>query len=184
MIDIMHETEEGTSSETKGGVKAAIFAVMVCLVLAAIGGAYWVRMHNKPMAADPAASIAAVKAADTAWSKAAAAHNMEGVLSYYGDGAIVLPPNQEMATDKASIRKAWEAVLVKGTDVSWTPGAADISASGDLVYLEGWYISSTSAAKGKSSTERGKYLSVWKKQADGTWKCVADTWNSDMPAKK
>jgi ketosteroid isomerase-like protein len=32
--------------------------------------------------------------------------------------------------------------------------------------------------------ERGKYLSVWKKQSDGSWKCVADTWNSDLPAKK
>jgi ketosteroid isomerase-like protein len=31
--------------------------------------------------------------------------------------------------------------------------------------------------------DRGKYLAVWKKQADGSWKIEADMWNSDLPAK-
>jgi ketosteroid isomerase-like protein len=30
-------------------------------------------------------------------------------------------------------------------------------------------------------TDRGKYLAVWKKQADGSWKCVADMFNTDLP---
>jgi ketosteroid isomerase-like protein len=29
--------------------------------------------------------------------------------------------------------------------------------------------------------DTGKFLEVWKKQADGKWKCVADTYNSDLP---
>jgi ketosteroid isomerase-like protein len=35
---------------------------------------------------------------------------------------------------------------------------------------------------GKPINDRGKYLAVWKKQPDGTWKCVMDIWNSDLPA--
>jgi ketosteroid isomerase-like protein len=36
-------------------------------------------------------------------------------------------------------------------------------------------------AQGKPVTDRGKYTEVWKKQADGKWKAVADIWNSDLP---
>src|SRR5437764_11143066 len=34
---------------------------------------------------------------------------------------------------------------------------------------------------GKSSIDRGKYVAVWKKQADGNWKVAVDTWNTDLP---
>jgi ketosteroid isomerase-like protein len=40
----------------------------------------------------------------------------------------------------------------------------------------------TKPAKGKKGNpviDNGKYLAVWKKQADGSWKAEADTWNSD-----
>jgi ketosteroid isomerase-like protein len=30
--------------------------------------------------------------------------------------------------------------------------------------------------------DKGKYVEVWKKQANGAWKAVVDTFNSDMPA--
>jgi ketosteroid isomerase-like protein len=31
----------------------------------------------------------------------------------------------------------------------------------------------------KPATDKGKYLTVYEKQADGSWKAVADTFNSD-----
>jgi hypothetical protein len=37
-------------------------------------------------------------------------------------------------------------------------------------------------APGKRTTDRGKIAEIWKKQADGNWKCIVDTWNSDLPA--
>jgi ketosteroid isomerase-like protein len=36
-------------------------------------------------------------------------------------------------------------------------------------------------AQGKPVTDNGKFVEVWKKQSDGKWKCVADTYNSDLP---
>ena len=35
--------------------------------------------------------------------------------------------------------------------------------------------------QGKPVTHHGKFVEVWKKQADGKWKAVADTDNSDLP---
>jgi ketosteroid isomerase-like protein len=136
---------------------------------------------KKQVTVDPQESVRAVNAADSQWSKAAAAHDLEAVMSYYADGATVMPPHQEMASNKPSIRKLWAGLLVPETSVTWTPGNAEVSNSGDVVYDEGFYIATTKVAKGKPVIDRGKYLAIWKKQPDGNWKAVASTWNSDLP---
>ena len=136
-------------------------------------------------AVDPKASEAAVRAADVSWSRAAQAHDMTAVFSYYASDAVVLPANSEMSTDKLGMQKVWSEMLTKDTDLEWTPMWVEAAKSGDLVYVVGNYTLTTKAGKGKpSKIERGKYMEVWKKQADGTWKAEADTWNADAPAKR
>jgi ketosteroid isomerase-like protein len=176
-----NETME--SVEPKG-MSAALKGTLLILLVAvlAAAGIFWAKTHSKPaVTIDPQASVIAVKAADTAWSKAAKAHDLEGVLSYYADDAFVMPPNQELASNKSGVRKAWTDLLVKGTTVEWTPGVAESAGSGEMVYVEGFYTAKIAAGKGKTTLDRGKYLSIWKKQPDGTWKSVANTWNSDLP---
>jgi ketosteroid isomerase-like protein len=57
----------------------------------------------------------------------------------------------------------------------------EVAQSGDIGYTSGTYEFTMNDASGKPVNERGKYLEVWKKQADGKWKCVMDIWNSDLP---
>ncbi len=60
-----------------------------------------------------------------------------------------------------------------------------VSESRDLGYVAGTYQYSQSNAAGqKVVVDRGKYLEVMRKIDDGTWKCVAVSWNSDLPAKR
>jgi len=35
--------------------------------------------------------------------------------------------------------------------------------------------------KGVASADHGKFVEVWRKQADGKWKCAVDIFNSDIP---
>jgi ketosteroid isomerase-like protein len=189
MIDIMHPTEADVSSNTKQGSKAGVVIALCLVALAAAGGGYWVKSHNKPVAVvTPEQSAAAVKDADTKWSQAAQAHDMATLDSYYADDATVLPANAEMITNKAGASKYWMDHLTKDVDVSWTPMYVESAKDGDMVYVLGSYTMTTKPAKGKgaAATDHGKYLSVWKKQADGSWKAEADTWNSDkaLPAVK
>ena len=44
----------------------------------------------------------------------------------------------------------------------------------------GTYTSQLMGEDGKLVAEPGKWLSVWKKQADGSWKVVVDTYNTDI----
>jgi ketosteroid isomerase-like protein len=45
-----------------------------------------------------------------------------------------------------------------------------------------WGKLSYAGHHGKPMTDQGKTLEIWKKQTDGSWKCVADMWSSDFPA--
>lgn len=60
---------------------------------------------------------------------------------------------------------------------------AEVSRSGDLGYADGVYKMKSKDAKGNDYHETGKYTEIWKKQANGSWKCISDIWNADPPAK-
>ena len=184
MIDIISgtDTDTGSISNTKKGSKAGVVVAFLCLVALAAGGGYWVKTHSKPAApATPEQSIAAVKDADAAWAKAAAAHDLVNALSYYASDAVVLPAHEEMLTNRPDILKSWTALLDKNNTVTWKPVWVEAAKSGELVYVVGTYTLTTKAGKGKPVVDRGKYLAVWKKQDDGSWKAEANTWNSDLP---
>jgi ketosteroid isomerase-like protein len=138
---------------------------------------------NQPAPVDTKAIETTVKNADALCSKAAAAHDLTTLLSYYADDAVSLPANEELLTNHPEMQKSWIARLAPGVSLSWTPMYVDAAKSGDLAYILGSYTMTTKAAKSSPATDRGKYLTVWKKQVDGSWKIEADTWNSDLPAK-
>jgi uncharacterized protein (TIGR02246 family) len=117
------------------------------------------------------------------WSKAASAKDVEKVVSFYANGAIVLPPNAPAASTKDAIRQFWTGVFgTPGASISWRTTNVEVGKSGDMAYASGAYQFTMNDPSGKPTTEHGKYITVWKRQSDGKWKCAADIWNSDMPA--
>jgi len=177
MIDISGNPEAKGSNGALIGVLCGLL-----LVAAAAAGSYKVIAAGKPAPIDAAAIQQAVRSADMDWSRAAGAHNLTAVVSYYGDGAVMLPPNAPMATDALAIRKQWAAMLPPEVAATWTPGRVEVAAAGDLVYDVGTYTAITRATrKARGSTDSGKYMSIWKKQADGNWKVASQIWNSDKP---
>jgi uncharacterized protein (TIGR02246 family) len=124
----------------------------------------------------------ALRDLDAQWSAAAAAKNVDKTVSYYSDDAVVMPPNASAATTKESIRSAWKEMLTTpGAAISWKATKVEVAKSGDLAWVSGTYEETTTDANGKPVKDRGKYVEVWEKQADGKWKVVADIWNSDLP---
>ena len=120
---------------------------------------------------------------DAQWSKDAGAKDVDKTVSYYAESAVVMPPNASAATTNESIRSAWKEMLTTpGAAISWKATKVEVAKSGDLAYVSGTYEETMTDASGKPVKDRGKYVEVFKKQADGTWKVVADIWNSDLPA--
>jgi uncharacterized protein (TIGR02246 family) len=129
-----------------------------------------------------ASDESAVRDADTQWSKAAMANDLDGTVSYYTDDASLLPPNAPIATGKQAIRAVWSSMLNPDVTVSWQVNKADVARSGELAYVMGTYQIAAKNPQGKPQEDHGKMVEVWKKQADGKWKTVADIFNSDLPA--
>jgi ketosteroid isomerase-like protein len=65
--------------------------------------------------------------------------------------------------------------------MSFRPSGVAVAKSGDVAYTYGTYDLSVTGPDGKPMTDKGKYVTVYKKQADGSWKAALDTFNSDMP---
>ncbi len=129
------------------------------------------------------ADEAAIRKADADWVKAAQSKQLEAWVAFYSDDALVLPPNEKAATGKESIRKTVGELLgLPGLSISWQPVRVEVARSGDLAYLSAAYQLTWNDTKGKATADQGKTLEIWKKQSDGGWKCIVDTWNSDLPA--
>jgi ketosteroid isomerase-like protein len=118
---------------------------------------------------------------DAQWSKAAAARDLERTVAFYSDDAIVLPPNATSAATKENVRNVWKDLLgTPGLVINWKPSRVKLGRNGAMAWVSGTYELTMNDATGKSMNDRGKYLEVWEKQADGNWKCAADMWNSDL----
>ncbi len=125
----------------------------------------------------------ALRDLDAQWSAAAGAKDLDKTVSYYSNDAIVMPPNASAATTRESIRSAWKEMLTSpGAAISWKATKVEVAKSGDLAYVSGTYEETMTDANGKPVKDRGKHIEIFKKQADRTWKVVADIWNSDLPA--
>ena len=139
--------------------------------------------QSQPAADTRAADEATLKNLDAEWSKAAAVtKDVDKTVSYYADDALVLPPNSPVLTGKEPIRAMWKGMLsTPGFGGGWKATKVEVSRSGDMGYVTGSYEFSQTDASGKPMTDKGKFLEVWKKQADGSWKCVVDMFSSDLP---
>jgi ketosteroid isomerase-like protein len=110
--------------------------------------------------------------------KAAAEHGSEGYMSYYAEDAVELPNGANAIRGKVNITKGMSFLDDKNNHLTWTPVGADVSSSGDLGYTYGTFEYSSLGKDGKPHVDRGKYTSIWKKQADGSWKVVLDMGNA------
>ncbi len=131
------------------------------------------------------ADIRAVKDVEIAWAKDAALKDPARFASYYSAvDAVGLFPNSPPVTGRDDLQGAWATMMSDPNfALSFQGTQADASKGGDMVYTVGTYSLTTSDPKNKKPvTDHGKYMTVYKKQADGTWKAVADSINSDLPA--
>ena len=128
-----------------------------------------------------AADEAAVRAASAAWSQASTAKDVDKAVSFYTDDAVQMPNKAAVTKGKENIRKNWIPMLaMPGPGLSFQTTSVEIARSGDLAYETGTYDFATTDKKDKTTDEKGKYVVVWKKQADGSWKAAVDIDNPDQ----
>ena len=114
----------------------------------------------------------ALMTADREWSQTT--KDLDKFMSYFAADATAYAPGAPMATGTEAVRKlVSDMFATPGLSLSWTATKAVVAASGDLGYTAGTYEMMTAGG-----TEKGKYITNWKK-VDGTWKVTEDIFNAD-----
>jgi ketosteroid isomerase-like protein len=114
----------------------------------------------------------ALMAKDREWS--GAAKDVDKFVSYFATDAAIHAPGMPSVSGPDAIRKTYgEMAGAPGFDLSFAPTRAVVATSGDIGYTAGTYEMSMAGA-----TEKGKYVTTWKKE-NGEWKVVEDIFNAD-----
>ena len=129
------------------------------------------------------ADVKAIRDCETGWNTAVAAKDLDKLMAYYADDASALYPDIPVLTGISAIRDAYKKDFAdKNYSESAVTDKMEIAKSGDLAYTQGSFTYTFTDPKTKKVlTEKSKYVTVYKKQADGRWKAVADIGNEDAP---
>lgn len=95
----------------------------------------------------------------------------------------------ELSNGKAPV--IGEAAIAAGANwtpeqyqLTWTPEGGRMSPSGDMGFTWGHYEGRSKDRDGTAIVTSGRYMTVWKKQPDGSWKVALDASNQEPPAKE
>jgi ketosteroid isomerase-like protein len=129
------------------------------------------------------ADRAAILANDSTFARAATAGDVEGVLGTYAADGALLPPNAPAVKGADGIRGFWGGFMA-AYDLKMDIQSDEIDGRGDLAYVVGRYrFTATPKAKGVAMKDEGKFVEVYRRQPDGSWKYAVDIYNSDLPVK-
>lgn len=131
------------------------------------------------------ADLAALLETDKAWAEADAnsdTKNMiENFYSYVLSDAIVLAPHVPIAEGDDASAFFEQMYALPGFSLHWQATSSEVSGLGDLGYTIGTYELSMDGPDGSPVIDKGKYMTVWKKQTDDTWKVAVDMFNTNLP---
>ena len=133
-------------------------------------------------AADPAALEAAVRKADADWAAAANRGSADAWMAFYAADAVVLLPNDQLASGSDLLRRSVSDLLaLPHLSVIWSPIRVEVTQPGEKALVLDAYELRFEDSRGALVSDRGRRFEIWRRQADGTWKCMVDTWNFDQP---
>jgi ketosteroid isomerase-like protein len=130
-----------------------------------------------------AAVTDAIRKLDAEFMKAANGRNAAGLVkAFYATDAVLMPPNHPLAERRADIQ-AFLQGLIDGGFSSIKLETTTVESAGDLAYGRGNYTLSMAPSGGTPFQDVGKYIVVYRRQASGAWRAIADIFNSDQSAQ-
>jgi ketosteroid isomerase-like protein len=130
------------------------------------------------MAADDQALL---RNTDEEWSRVAKqGADVDQIVSYWSDDAKVYPPGAAVLEGTQAIRDFVAASLkTPGFSVSWEPVEAVVAPGETMGYTTGRNRLTFPDSSGTIVSYQGRYVTVWRKDANASWKCVIDIWNGE-----
>ena len=133
---------------------------------------------------DAAAVRQAIEANNGRYDSAAVKGDTATLAALYADDAVLMFSNMPAVRGRDAIAKAYSGMASSEKVSAMKLTTQEVIGAGDFVIETGTYDMMSQAVKAaKPVHDVGKYLVVWKKQADGSYKILRDIANSDQPMK-
>jgi len=124
----------------------------------------------------------AVLTAEREWAAAARGRDLDRSVSYMADDAMMFPPASAPVVGKAAIRDYMASgFATPGFSVTWEPEEVVVADGGDLAYTHARSVYTVPGPDGTIHTVHAKGVAIWRKGADGDWRCIVDIWNEAPP---
>ena len=119
-----------------------------------------------------------VKARLLAWPSAAEAGDIERYLTFVTDDVVMVPPNQPLLRGKEDLRSFLRTAIAAATFKIAIDPPEEVVVNGDWAYLRyHLVITITPKSGGASTASDRRYLDIWRRGADGVWRCHRHLWN-------
>jgi ketosteroid isomerase-like protein len=130
---------------------------------------------------DPVIEQAKLLHQDAEWADlASAGKDVDKIVSFWSDDAILIFPGQPVLEGKPAIRAYVEASLkTPGFKIHWVSEKPVFSPDGKLAYMRGTDELTVPGPGGTTTTLHLRGISVWRRDADGQWRCVVDISNEE-----
>ncbi|WP_309662215.1 DUF4440 domain-containing protein [Sphingomonas sp.] len=140
--------------------------------------------HHDGHGADSAAIEKQIRVVETQWQADYAAHNADALAGHYASDAALINPGAALATDAAARRAALGQIVADpNLKLEFASDRVLVANSGELATSRGHYMMRmTDPATKQPKTENGTYVTVYRKQDDGSWKAVEDAVIPGAPA--
>lgn len=130
------------------------------------------------------ADVKAISDLEAKWNSELPSKDPEKLTNYYADDAVVLNTGEEPLRGKPAMLEDSKKKMAAdpSSTLSFKELKVDVAKSGDLAYTMGSYESTgTDPKTHKTIKDHGYYVTNYRKQADGSWKVVADIAVSAVP---
>ena len=158
--------------------------LLVALLLAAGAASCDNLGPGKPNQADLTKVKQALATVEAGWNQAFHTKNLDALVEPYANDAVFVLPGLPPQVGTSAIRSTYvNALKDPNFDVTLTSDRVEVAQSGDLAFSQGHLTMKGTDPKTHqpTTTMTGPYLTVFKKQADGSWKAVQD-WVAANPA--
>lgn len=148
----------------------------------------WAQQEVQPPAAaaaaaatdSSAAEVESIRAQSAQWFEAGVAKDAQKFSSFYASQANLFPPHGPLIAGSQKISSFWtQFFAIPGLAFEGSATYIEVARSAELAYEYGTFKLTTNDPNGQPLVNDGKYVVVWKKQADGAWKALADIFNTD-----
>jgi len=105
-----------------------------------------------------------------------------GFADWFAEDGVALGNAAQPLIGKVAIAKSanWNPKVYQ---LTWTPTDALMGPSGDMGYTWGHFEGHSKDANGNPVTTTGRYMTIWRKEANGQWKVVLDA-GANEPASE